>query len=204
MSKSDLLGSLIRVVVGVPAGRLGVLLDTVNKVNKANAWSQLAQFNKTVVANAVAATFVTTTYWVIDPACKLWVSSEFTQRITTAYPDPILHRGLEGVTHFPSKSSDNKNIAEMGGMEEVRKHAFTPDQIADLRDKQMSGEEGQLLTNGYWNLFYVIGKGGVLFVVGLYWDRDDGEWHADAWLLVENDFWNSDYRVFRNTLVLET
>ena len=92
----------------------------------------------------------------------------------------------------------------MGGMEEVRKHAFTPDQIADLRDKQMSGEEGQLLTNGYWNLFYVIGKGGVLFVVGLYWDRDDGEWHADAWLLVENDFWNSDYRVFRNTLVLET
>ncbi len=150
------------------------------------------------------ADFTTATYWQIDTYRKLWVSSEFTQRITTAYPDPILHRGLEGVTHFPSKSSDNKNIAEMGGMEEVRKHAFTPDQIANLRDKQMSGEEGQLLTNGYWNLFYVIGKGGVLFVVGLYWDRDNGEWDTHAWPLDEHGDWRSDRRVFRNTLVLET
>lgn len=203
MSKSDLLGSLVRSLVGVPSGHLGVLLDTVNKVNKANVWSQLAQFNKTVVAVAVGATFVTSAYWVTDPSRKLWVSPEYTQRITAAYPDSIPHRDLKGVTNFPSKSSDSKNIAEMGGEAEVRKRASTPDQIAELRDKQMNGEDGDLLTNGHWNLFYVIGKDGVLFVVSLYWYSGAREWGADAWHLGVHARWNSDYRVFRNTLFLE-
>jgi hypothetical protein len=152
---------------------------------------------------AVAATFLTSTYWTTDPSRKLWVSLEFTQRITPAYPDPIPHRGLEGVTHFQSKSSDAKNIAEMGGEAEVRKHAFTPDQLADLRDKQVNGKDGDLLTNGCWNLFYVIGKDGVLFVVGLYWFREVGRWDASAWHFGDDVNCFSDNRVFRNTLELE-
>jgi hypothetical protein len=203
MSKSDLLGSLVRAVVGVPVQRLGTLLDTVQKVSKANAWGQLAQFNKTVVASAVAASFITSDYFTTRPENKIWMSEEFTQRITYAYPDPIPHRGLEGITHFQSKPTDAKNITEMGGEADVRRYAFTPDQIAELRDKQLNGEEGQLLTNGYWNLFYVIGKDGLLFVVGVGWDSGVRSWRVDAWRLDEDDYWVSDDRVFRNTLVLE-
>ncbi len=151
-----------------------------------------------------AADFATSTYWKTDPEQKLCLSDEFAERIVRAYSNPIPHRELEGVTHFQSESSDNKNIAKMGGVEEVRKHAFTPDQIADLRDKQMNGEEGQLLTNGYLNLFYVIGKDGVLFVVSLRWRGVGREWFARAWRLGEFGNWDSDRRVFRNTLSLET
>ncbi len=162
-----------------------------------NLTKALASFGRKVKATD----FVTSDYWQTDPSRKLWVSSEFTERVVSAYPDSIYYRGLESVTHFQSESSDNKNIAKMGGMEEVRKHAFTPDQIADLHDKQMNGEGGQLLTNGYWNLFYVIGKDGVLFVVSLNWNSDGREWNANAWHLDENDNWNSDNRIFRNSLI---
>jgi hypothetical protein len=203
MSKSDLLGSLVRAAVGVPVNRLGIFLDTVQKVSKANAWGQLAQFNKTVVAAAVAATFLTASYFVTNSEKKIWVSDEFTQRITSAYPHSIKVRGFQRVSDFQSESRDAKNIAEMGGEAEVRKHAFTPDQIARLIDLQPNGKEGQLLNGGYVNLFYVIGEGGAIFVVSVHWeDSDHFGWNVDAWVLHEEGRWGSASRVFYNTLEL--
>ncbi len=48
--------------------------------------------------------------------------------------------------------------------------------IAELISKQEKGEEGNLLNNGYANLFYTPS-----FVVGVYWDSFDGSWYVDAW-----------------------
>lgn len=158
-------------------------------------------FQPTVLASAIAATFVTSAYFVTRPG--LWVSDDFASRITSAYPKALIHRGLEGVESFDlaNVSYDHQIIArsEIGGEENMRKHAFTPDQIAALIDLQPEGSPGKLLSNGYANLFYVVGKSEVLFVVSVYWTTGGREWSVSAWELGENGRWNAGFRVFRNT-----
>lgn len=79
------------------------------------------------------ATFVTSAYFVTRSG--LWVDSDFTSRITQAYPEALVPRGLDGVESFDlTKNLPDKTILglpEMGGGENVRKHAFSIDQIAD-------------------------------------------------------------------------
>ena len=160
-------------------------------------------FQPTVLASAIAATFLTANYFVTRTG--LWVDSNFTSRITSAYNDPIVQRGLDGIESFDlmNNSSDKVILArsEMGGEENVRKYAFTPDQIAAMIDLQPEGAAGKLLTNGYANLFYVVGGGGVLFVVGVLWFAGARRWRVSAWELGEYGVWHAGSRVFRNTQV---
>jgi hypothetical protein len=150
-------------------------------------------------------TFITKEYFVTNPKKKIWVSRKFTRQITSAYSNPIKVRGIEGVTHFKSKSNDTENISKIGGEIEVRRYAFTPDQIADLIDLQLNCEEGELLTDGFWNIFYMVGKGGALLVVSLYFHSGCNRWGIDTWCLKDYNRWISNYRVFCNTspLLLE-
>ncbi len=152
-----------------------------------------------------ATAFVTASYFVTKPG--LWVHSDFTSRITAAYPEALVPRGLDGVESFDlSTASYDREILtrpEMGGEENVRKHAFTPDQVADLINLQPEGAEGKLLTNGYANLFYVVGKDGVLFVVRVHWSAGGRRWGVDAWGLDGRGHWGAGYRVFRNTQTFE-
>ncbi len=187
------------VAMCLPKNLTGVQMEEyINNPKKLQA-ALAAGFKLSAVA---LVTFSVSAYWQSNAEKKLWVSDEFRQRITSAYVEPVVHRGLAGVTSFDLKSNtfDTKIIAEMGGEAEVRKRAFTPDQIAELRDKQLSGEAGQLLTNGVWNLFHVVGVGGALFVVSLRWDSGVRSWWADAWNLGEGGGWHAGGRVFRNTL----
>lgn len=135
----------------------------------------------------------------------LWVSDDFTSRITLAYPNLIVRRGLVGIESFDLTNNllDKTILArsEMGGEENVRKHAFTPDQICDLMTLQPEGSAGKLLTNGFANLFYVVGKDEVLFVLFVGWDADNRRWRVVAWKLGENGIWHAGCRVFRNTQV---
>ncbi len=62
--------------------------------------------------------------------------------------------------------------------------------IAGLIAKQPKGEEGDLLNNGYANLFYTSGR-----VVDVRWSADDGEWGVDAWRRVDRR-WSRGRRVF--------
>ena len=162
-------------------------------------------FQPTVLATAIAATFLTSDYFVTRPG--LLVSDDFKSRITSAYPDPMVLRGLERIESFDltKDSSDEAILArpEMGGIENVRKHAFSPDQIAALIDLQPEGKAGELITNGYANLFYVVGRGGKLFVVCVDWRASCREWGVLAWKLDEFGHWCAGRRVFRNTRVFE-
>ena len=161
-------------------------------------------FQPTVLAAAIGATFVTSSYFITRP--ELWVSEDFQSRITFAYPEALVPRGLEEVESFDltNESSDKAILArpEMGGEEEVRKHAFTPDQIADLIDLQLRGLEGKLLTNSGANLFYVFGKNYELFVVSIDWDAGRSRWDLYAWRLGEFGGWGAGCRVLRNTQAL--
>ena len=67
--------------------------------------------------------------------------------------------------------------------------------LAELIDNQPNGKEGDLLSNGSANIFYVRGKGGRVFTVGLYWLADDRRWRVGAgWLGVAR--WRVGYRAF--------
>jgi len=160
-------------------------------------------FQPTVLATAIAATFLTGEYFTTRSG--LWVFDDFRSRITSAYPEGLVPQGLGGGQSFNHKSNSyNRDIiGRMNGEGEVRKHAFTPDQVAGLIDLQKNGESGRLLANGYSNLFYMVGENAVLFVVRVGWHPDNREWIVNAWELDVRGRWRAGFRVFRNTRVLE-
>lgn len=159
----------------------------------------LERRNPFVETEPLATTFLTGDYFVTRPG--LWVSEEFTSLVTAAYPEVLVPRGLDGVESFDlTKQSSNREIIDqMSEEESVRTYAFTPDQIGALIDLQPGDVAGKLLTNGYVNLFYVVGEDGVLFVVHIDWNADLSQWDVDAWGLDGTGRWGAGRRVFRNT-----
>ena len=130
----------------------------------------------------------------------LYLWPEFTQRILPAYQGQIACRGIEGVDYvnLPRKMYDREIVAEyLDGEEEVRKHAFTPDQVADMVNAQKSGVSGVLLNNGCANILYMIGIEGVLFPVHSHWSSA-----LSGWLIRASQFdivpWPAGHRVLRS------
>lgn len=131
----------------------------------------------------------------------LWVSDSFINRILSGQKESMPYRGLEGVTSYMlERNMHDKNIIDelLGGMEEVRKHAFTLDQVAAIIDLQPNGKDGKLLNNGYTNIFYVL-VNEVLFAVRVHWDSDYREWGVCGWRLGVGGRWYAGNQVFRNT-----
>ncbi len=62
--------------------------------------------------------------------------------------------------------------------------------IAQMIEKQWGGRDGELLNNGYANLFYVPG-----FVVYVFWLADSGYWFVNAGGR-DDYYWSAGYRVF--------
>lgn len=130
----------------------------------------------------------------------LWVADSFTNRILSKVGQTP-HRGNEGVTIsiLVRNMSDQGIIDELlGGMDEAHKHSFTLDQIAEKIDLQPNGEDGDLLNNGYANIFYVL-VDGVLFAASVHWGSGAREWGVRGWRLSGDGSWDSGSRVFRNT-----
>lgn len=130
----------------------------------------------------------------------LYVWDSFATRVLPAFQVKVVRRGLAGVTQvdLPRNMNDSERYRELqGGEGEVRKHVFTPDQIADQIDLQPNGEDGELLTNGCANLFDVL-VGEVLVVVSVRWNSVVRLWHVFAWSPGEFGEWGAGKRVFRN------
>ena len=87
-------------------------------------------------------------------------------------------------------AQDSEIIEDLGGDANVE---VTLCEIWRLMQRQASGQPGILLTNGYWNVFYVRGKDGVLRAVNVNW-RDNG-WRVYASALGSR-WWHVDNRVF--------
>ena len=130
----------------------------------------------------------------------LWVADSFNNRILSKVGQTP-HRGNEGVTSsiLVRNMSDQEIIDELlGGMEEARKHSFTLDQIATMLDLQSNGEDGDLLNNGYANIFYIL-VNEVLYALYVDWKSDNLNWRVSLWHLGENSRWRACGRVFHNT-----
>ena len=68
-------------------------------------------------------------------------------------------------------------------------HLSSLEDIAGLIVAQPGGQSGFLLTNGYANIFYALGKKGEVFAVVVNWDFDDHEWNVNVWKLDELGYW---------------
>lgn len=115
----------------------------------------------------------------------LYIWGTFNEHILSMQDGPMQHRGYEGMTSvvLARNMSDQEIIDELlDGVDEVRAHAVTLDQIAAKIDLQPNGEAGDLMNNGYANIFYVLVKE-VLFAVHVHWRSDNREWDVDGWHL---------------------
>ncbi len=74
-------------------------------------------------------------------------------------------------------------------------HLSTLEDIAGLIEAQRSGKSGFLLNNGYANIFYVEGKNGEVFAVGVGWVSVSRQWLVGGWRLGEDGEWCADYPV---------
>ena len=74
-------------------------------------------------------------------------------------------------------------------------HLSRLEDIAALIEAQPDGKSGILFTNGYTNIFYVEGKDGEVFAVGVRWGSDGRAWRVSAWRLDEVGDWLAGFPV---------
>ena len=94
------------------------------------------------------------------------------------------------------KNSLDRNIRR----ELPENHVFEADEFCQIIttqiNKQWGGKQGDLLNNGYANIFYVRSKDKKkVFTVGVYWRSDDLEWRVYFWEL-DDDQWPAESCVF--------
>lgn len=178
-------------------GQIEAIINKMGGLESAQAYLR-GEYQLNPVAQAAGDTFDSAQYFVIRPGLYVW--PEFTSRILPAYVGVLQIRGVKGFdsVDLPRNMYDSEIIAEyLGGEEEARKHAFTPDQLADLIDEQKGGTSGVLLNNGYANILHMIGVGGVLFPVDVGWDSDYSHWGVRAYRFSDVR-WRAGSRVLRN------
>lgn len=130
----------------------------------------------------------------------LWVDPNFTNWILSAH--------LDGVTQNPAKLIKAFDLSKHMTDSEIVKQAeslgFNPkqnpvtlDQIKVKIEAQSNGVEGEMLTNGYANIFYVL-VGDVLFTVHVNWNSGNGQWSVYANRLDRSGPWLACRRIFCN------
>lgn len=118
----------------------------------------------------------------------------FEESILSRQNESMPYRGLEGVVSYtlPRRMSGREIINEfLGGIDEVRAHAITLDQIATEINRHPDGEDHRLI-------FFVIVDGN-LFTVCMGWNTEDREWYIEGWDRGACGYWDEGGRVFRNT-----
>jgi len=93
--------------------------------------------------------------------------------------------------NLTKNSVDSPIIEELGG---EAKAETTLTELHNLLRKQGNGEEGDLLTSGYSNIFYTRNTNGVLRAVNVYWGG--GGWNVIAYSVEDPYGWDAGDRVF--------
>ena len=104
--------------------------------------------------------------------------------------EPISEQTLR-YGNLTKNSVDGPIIEELGG---EAKAETTLSDLYDLLKKQSKGEDGDLLTNGRANIFYIKDACSVLRAVGVYWY--DSGWRVGADSVESPGEWGAGGRVF--------
>lgn len=123
----------------------------------------------------------------------LWVSDDF-------------HRGVgskaKSVNDLPAITLTSGDLVKKAYDRDIKadpvmpaNHVFESESefvayLDQMISKQPNGEEGDLNSQGYWNIFYVAGC-----VVNVRWRSGSREWDVDTWEL-DKGFWATSHRAF--------
>lgn len=119
----------------------------------------------------------------------LWVSGDFVSRVRSK-AKPVENLGLLSLSsHELTKNAYDREITPGLGENYLFDESELCARIDQMISKQPNGEEGDLLNNGYWNLFYVAGC-----VVSVYWYSDVRRWNVCTWKL--DGYWDAGSRAF--------
>lgn len=122
----------------------------------------------------------------------LWISDDFHSRVG---------KKAKPVNDLPAITLTSGDLVKNAYDKEIKADPVMPanyvfesesDFVAYLDQmisKQPNGEEGDLLNNGYWNIFYVAGC-----VVDVRWFSDDRKWRVSTWEL--DGSWSAGLRAF--------
>lgn len=130
----------------------------------------------------------------------LYFHASFVARVLLTQNESVPYRGLDDLTSYtlPSNMSDWEVIDNvLGGMDEALKYPITFDQPAALIGLQPNGEDGQLLNNGYANVFHgaIDGK---LFMFFITSDSGFQGWRVKDWQPSEKSRWSAGDKIFFN------
>ncbi|MCX6808660.1 MAG: hypothetical protein NTW50_03255 [Candidatus Berkelbacteria bacterium] len=197
MSQQDMLRKILEKLLAVPAGMLGMVYDLLKKMvdepeewaeaikrflRKENPWpevvktvSKLLVFVKEVELSAIGA---------FTPADKFKVTPEKVKKtadVIVGYVDPDLQAIFDGRGIEPARDAEMLRISRMAKASKFApiirelgdKAATTFGRVWQMIEKQGHGEEGDLLVNGYANLFFIEGTD---WVLRCGWDSDDRCW----------------------------
>ena len=161
----------------------------------------LGEIIATAVIPATTEKFITKDKFKVDTSKKAKVNisylgdnfkSWFLGKVENPFPGSTLYG-----RQLNQNSVDGPILAELGGQEKAE---TSLNEIYAMMESQPNGESGDLLNNGWANIFYVMDISGTLRAVSVYWN-DDG-WHVYASSVEGPGEWNAGGRVFsRNSLV---
>ena len=206
MSK-DMLGSLVRASVNLSQPQVNLSLDVMNRLtgNDSAQWeahlksvlrsglpnqpkpSLLKLVSDSIQLDAVASHNPQDFF---KTRKGLWISDEFKSRILTKAKPVENLDPLTLVSRELTKNTYDKEITPELGENYIFDESEVCARIASMIDKQPGGIAGDLLNNGYANLFYVAG-----YVVRVYWNGGDRRWDVYAWRL-DDAYWGAGRRAF--------
>jgi hypothetical protein len=200
-----MLGSLVRASVNLTQPQLNLSLDVMNRLtsNNGGAWEgHLKNFLRSGLPSQFPVLELVSDHVVyksvedFDPhkyfktSSRFWVSDDFKHRVLA---------GAHKIS-VPEIAGSSYNLITNVYDREVKadlppEHVFKDESefcayLAQKLDAQPGGKKGDLLTNGYANIFYVSGVN-----VSVRWIAGDREWNVYAWGL-DDGCWNAGRRVF--------
>lgn len=153
--------------------------------------------NLKLVSNEIeikADSFSKNSFFGNDRPTKLYFGSNFENWILGAMPEeiPAFQDQLFQV-QLGRAMNDAQILAELGDSKPFEISEFVAI-IRELISKQLKGEAGVLLNNGYANIFYVRDQNGVLRAVYVYWI--DVGWYLNASSIESPRRWDGGHQVF--------
>ncbi len=131
----------------------------------------------------------------------LWVDPDFINWILSAHLDGVTQNPAKLIKAFdlPENMTDNEIVkqAESLGFN-PKQNPVTLDQIKAKIEAQPNGIEGEMLSNGSANIFYVFGKHNALFAVDVHWHSGNGQWFVYAYGLDRGGLWSAGSHIFCN------
>lgn len=136
----------------------------------------LLEFLGTVPVPATTEKFIAKDHFMVDTSRKAkvkisYLGDNFRLKFLGKIEEPIGEQTLRR-QKLRRSSVDGQILAELGGEEKAR---TTLTEMSSLMEKQPNGDEnGDLLTNGSANIFYILDEAGVVWALNCHW-------HGDGW-----------------------